>query len=184
MAVTINKKLNIVIPMEDDAGNIYYLHSMPLSREAFQSNWLLLSQTFSAMVEQGIQVTAGPRVASIVMRDLAEKQGRIEDYDAIMSEIRRLTTVIKASGEGYEQLPLATALARGIVSPDDIEDTGNMLVFFTLVSSMWKGSRRIASLTFMNSLWQSENTSLSATAFMDSLTISTEAGSSGETAAE
>lgn len=183
MAITINKKLNIVIPMEDDAGNEYYLHSMPLSREAFQSNWLLLSQTFASMIERGIQVTAGPRVASIVMHDLAEKQGLIDNYDAIMSEIRRLTTVIKASGEGYEQLPLATALSRGIVSADDIEDAGNMLVFFTLVSSMWKGSRRVASLNFMNSLWQSENTSLSATAFMDSLTTSTGAESSGGTAA-
>lgn len=184
MAVTINKKLNIVIPMEDDAGNTYYLHSTPLSREAFQSNWLLFAQTFSAMVEQGIQVTAGPRFASIVMRDLAEKQGRINDYDAIMAEIRRITTVIKASGEGYEQLPLSTALARGVVSPDDVEDACNFIVFFTLISSTWRGSMRRTSLTFMNSLWQSENTSLSATAFMDSLMISTEAGSSGETVAE
>lgn len=180
MTVKINRKLNIVVPMEDDTGRTYYLHSIPMSREAFKENWLLLSQTFSIMVEQGIQVTAGPRVAAMVMKDLADKQGREDDYKAVIAEVKRLTTVIKPTENGYEQIPLSTAMIRGVVSTDDVDDAENMLVFFMLVSAMWKGDRLDASLRLMNGLWQSQNTSLNATEFTASLQTSTEAESSGE----
>lgn len=179
----INEKLNLVIPMEDSAGQVYYLHSTPLSREAFDANYLLLSQAFSLMVEQGIQVTAGPRVANLVLRDLAERQDRMTAYDAIIAEIKRITTVIKPSASGWEPLPLSSALARGVVTEDELSDAVSLIVFFTLTSALWSGKRLDASLNFMNGLWGTENTSLNSTAFTASLPTSTEGANSGETAA-
>lgn len=179
----INEKLNLVIPMEDGQGNKYYIHSTPLSREAFDANYLLLSQAFSLMVEQGIQLTAGPRVANLVLRDLASRQDRMPAYDAIITEIKRITTVVKHGPGGWEPLPLSTALARGVVTEDDISDAVSMVVFFTLTCALVGGEKLAASLRYMNGLWGSENTSLNSTAFTASLPTSTEAESSGETVA-
>lgn len=132
----INEKLNLVIPMEDSAGQTYYLHSTPLSREAFDANYLLLSQAFSLMVEQGIQVTAGPRVANLVLRDLAERQDRMPAYDAVIAEIKRITTVIKPSASGWEPLPLSSALARGVVTEDELSDAVSLIVFYIDLCSL------------------------------------------------
>ena len=180
----INDKLNIVIPLEDSEGRKYYVHSTPFSREAFEANYLLLSQAFSLMVEQGIQVTAGPRVAALVLKDLAEKQNRREDYDAIMMEIRRITNVIKAKPDGWESLPLASALSRKVVTEVEVKDVESLLVFFILVSAIMTEKRLTSSLIFMNGLWGTENTSLKCSAFTASLPVLTEDESSGETAAE
>lgn len=179
----INEKLNLVIPMQDANGETYYLHTTPLSREAFEANYLLMSQAFSLMIEQGIQVTAGPRVADLVMRDLAERQNRMDAYTAYIAEIKRITTVIKAGPTGWEPMPLSSAIARGVMGAEDLQEALSLIVFFTLTSALWGGEKLAASLRFMNGLWGSQNTSLNSTAFTDSLRTSTVAENTGETVA-
>lgn len=179
----LNEKLNLVIPMRDASGETYYLHTTPLSREAFEANYLLMSQAFSLMIEQGIQVTAGPRVADLVMKDLAERQDRMPAYNSYISELKRITTVIKPSANGWEPMPLASAVSRGVIDANEVQESISLIVFFTLTSALWGGERLGASLRFMNGLWGSENTSLNSTAFTDSLPTLTGGESIGETEA-
>lgn len=177
----LNEKLNLVIPMTDDNGNEYYLHTTPLSPEAFNANYLLLSQGFSFMVEQAVQITAGPKIANLVLRDLAERQGRSEVYEAIIAEIKRITTVIKQSENGWEPLPLSSAIARKVINEKELDEAMNFIVFFILTSALMSGQKLTASLEYMNGLWGSQNTSLTSTGWRDSLPILTGDESSGAT---
>lgn len=176
----INKKLNLVITLDNDDGSKYYVHAKPFSREAFEANYLLFSQAFSSMIESGIQVTAGPRVAALVLKDLAKKQGREADYAAIIAEIKRTANVIRGGSEGFAPKLLSTAVAHGEVDEDDLTYIEGVICFFTLTSAMWRGERLDASLGFMSGLWGAQTTSLDCTEFMSSLRTATTEDSTGE----
>lgn len=179
----INKKLNLVIPMETDDGGKYFIHARPFSREAFEVNYLLFSQAFSKMIESGIQVTAGPRVAGMVLKDLAATQGNKEAYDSIISEIKRTTTVIKGGKDGFEGKNLSSAVAHGDIDDDDLAYIESTICFFILTSAMWRGDKLAASLAFMSGLWGVQTTSLDYTDYISSLRTLTEDETSGETKA-
>lgn len=179
--MNINKKLNLVVPMEDEEGGIYYVHAKPFSREAFEHNYFLFSQAFSTMIESGIQVTAGPRIAALVLKDIADKQGSPDSYAAIMAEIRRTSTVIKADPkDGYVPMLLSTAIARGAIGDEDLAYIEGAIAFFTLSSALWRGRKLDASLGLMSGLWDVQTTSLNSTDFTASLLTSIEGENSGE----
>lgn len=180
----INKKLNLVVELEDGAGNPYFVHAVPFSREAFEVNYLLFSQAFSKMIESGIQVTAGPRVAGMVLKDLATTQGNKEAYDAIIAEIKRTSTVIKGGTDGFVGKNMSSAVAHGDIDEDDLAYIESTICFFILTSAMWRGEKLAASLAFMRGLWGVQTTFLSCTDYISSLRTSTTDESSGETVAE
>lgn len=180
----INKKLNVVIPMEDGDGSVFYIHAKPFSREAFEANYLLFSQAFSSMVENGIQMTAGPRVAALVLKDIAKKTNRETDYASIIAEIKRTSHVVRAGKDGFEPKILSSAVAHGDISEDELAYIESVVCFFTLASAMWVGERLDASLGFMNGLWGTRTESLDITDFTASLRTATTVDSSGEKTAE
>ena len=178
----INKKLNLVIPVENDDGSEYYVHAKPFSREAFEANYLLFSQAFASMIENGIQVTAGPRVAALVLKDLATKQNRESDYAAIIAEIKRTAHVIKGGKDGFKSKGLSSAVAHGDVDEDDLAYIEGVICFFTLTSAMFKGERLDASLSLMSGLWGVQTTSLASTEFTSSLRTAMTEDNTGEAA--
>lgn len=165
----INKKMNLVIPMENEDGSKYYVHAKPFSRDAFEAHYLLFSQAFSSMIETGIQVTAGPRVAALVLKDLAKKQGKEADYAAIIAEIKRTANVIKGGASGFEPKLLSTAIAHGDIAEEELAYIEGVICFFTLTSAMWMGERLDASLAFMSGLWGCQTTFSDCTEFTSSL---------------
>lgn len=175
----INKKLNLVVPVEDDNGSIFYVHAKPFSREAFEANYMLFSQAFAAMIENGIQVTAGPRVAALVLKDIAVKNGKEHEYTAIIAEIKRTANLIRATEAGFEPKMLSSAIAHGDISEDDAAYVEGVICFFTLASAMWRGDRLDATLAFMNGLWGTQTESLDCTAFIASLKTTTKAEDTG-----
>lgn len=180
----INKKLNLVIPMEGDNGSEYFVHAKPFSRDAFEAHYLLFSQAFASMIETGIQATAGPRVAALVLKDLAKKQGREDDYSAIIAEIKRTSSVIKGDKDGFASKLLSTAVAHGDIEEEELAYIEGVICFFTLTSAMWDMRHKLldGSLAFMSGLWGCQTTSLDCTAYTSSLRTATTEDSSGETA--
>ena len=49
MNTTINKALNLVIPLPRDNGTTLHIHSTPISAEAFEQHWEIISQVWSGL---------------------------------------------------------------------------------------------------------------------------------------
>ena len=178
----IDKALNLVIPVETDDG-VLYVHAAPLSREAFERYFLLISKTFAAIYEEGLHSIAGPRVAALMMRQLAEASGMAEDVrNGLFNEIRRLANVALLTAEGWQTLPLETALTRELISADDFAEIEGQLVFFICVCAMHRKNLARVMMQTAAQLWESQLSSLSCTEFASSLPTSIATASSGATA--
>lgn len=181
-APTINEALNLVVPLDDDRG---YVHCPPLSREAFSLCWKLFARTWSVLESDDMVITAGVAVASLALKESAEKGGPedLEKYHSIMAEIRRHATFIGSTSEGFNPVPLSTAEKKGWLHEDERHDVENALVFFIVASALLPKKRKSLILRFLTSLRDVDISSLSATQYLDSLQNSTKDAPTGEMAA-
>lgn len=189
----LNKRLNIVVPVERaDGRGISHVHAMPISRDSFREHFLLISKTFAAIYNQGLGALGGPRVAAMLMRRLAEnavdpqapadvKLAAGQQVEDLLAEIRRLASVAAPglNGSAREVVPLEEAVRRGALDPDDVEEVENILVFFTVSSSMQRGEELATVCSMMSRLWDSQTTLLSCTEFIASLPTSTATAPTG-----
>src|SRR4051812_3498357 len=110
----VDRKLNLVVPIERPEG-VIYVHAAPISREVYERHYLVMAKTHTAIFDQGLHFTTGPRVAALMLRDHAQRLGVWEGPDGVqvglMAEIRRLANVIAPNGKGYGALPLDVAVA-------------------------------------------------------------------------
>lgn len=181
----IDRKLNIVIPVERDGGTIY-VHSMPISREVFEANFLVISKTFSALYGQRLNVLAGPRVAALLLRKTAKDMGAWEGPDgaqALMAEILRLTNVVVPTPGGWATLPIHDAQQRGLIDADDVAEAEGAIVFFIVASAMHKKTQVASVLAEAGDLWGTKTSLLNCTEFARSLPISTATENTGVTVA-
>jgi hypothetical protein len=177
----INRALNLVMPIDTDTGKVF-VHSVPISREVFETYFLVMSKVFAAIFSQGLGAVSGPRIAYLMLQQIATEMGQWEDVKkGLINEIVRLSNVAYLTDKGWQSLPLYTALQQGILSEDDRHDIEGELIFFTLVASMNKRGQILAIMTAVNGLWGSDVSSLDFTAFKNSLPTSTPDDNSGET---
>lgn len=181
----ISRKLNLVIPIEGDDGNIVaYVHSAPISREVFETYFLPVSKTFSAIYAEGLGSVAGPRVAAMMLKriatDLGQWDGPAGVERGLVAEIRRLTNVLAPGDRGWETLPYDEAMKRGILSSDDAAEVDNAVTFFTVASAMHRRSELRPILDGAGRLWGAQTSSLNSTEFAASLPISKPDANSGE----
>lgn len=183
MTITINERLNLVIPLENGKG---FVHCPPLSRDAFALCWRLLARTWSSLESDDLGITAGAAVALMALKDVAEKGDETdrETCKTLMATIGRNASYVGLSEEGFDPVPLSTAIKRGLISDDDRAEVENALVFFIAASAILPKKRGSIILGLMSSLRAVVLSSLSATAYRDSLQKSTEAGNTGEMAVE
>ena len=176
----LNEKLHLVVPIydENDDPNSY-VHSAPLSREVFESHFLLISKTFTAIHAEGLGEIAGPRVASLIMRKVAERMRNMESYQALMNEIRRLTNVLTREGGRWAMIPFQDAMDRKAIPAGDLAEVENAIVFFMLLSAMQQRRMLAHFLTGAAELWGAQISSLDCTAFAASLPISTATANTG-----
>ncbi len=179
----IDRRLNLVIPIYQGEGDpVAWVHSTPLSREVFESNFLLVSKTFAAIHAEGLGEIAGPRVAKLVMGRIASgMMGGLESATALMNEIRRLSNVLAIVGGGWQTVPLQNAQEAGLLDEDDVPEVENALCFFTVLSGMHRREVLAEILPGAARLWGALTSSLGCTEYLDSLRTSTRAGSSGAT---
>jgi hypothetical protein len=172
MSVKINKRLNLVIPLDVEGGTIY-VHSTPIKRETFERYYMIIGQAFNAIHTGGLGIVSGARLADLVVKDLADKQGNLEGDDGVqhglLDEIVRLTNVFAPGKKGWDMIPLDDAVRDGVVDEDDAAEVRSAIVFFMLVSSLIKKSDIPAVMTLALRIWGGQLEPLSSSDFLDSL---------------
>lgn len=172
--MVIDKKFNLVIPIDREDGKIY-VHSIPISREIFERHFLVFSKTFAAIYGEGLGFLGGPRIAALLLRKVATDMGLLEDIEkSLIPEINRLTCVLAPGPNGWQNYPWAQALAAGIIDDDDKSEVENAITFFIVASAMHKKTQRKEILEGATEIWGGLITLLAPMEFVASLTTSTE----------
>jgi len=179
----IDKKLNLVIPVEYDDRTLY-VHSAPISSEAFEANYMILAKTFSKIYTAGLNWQIGPRIAALALKEVAEEDGNWDAVQAsLVNDIERLTNVAVPGANGWEVIPYVEARSKGIIDADDAREVENAITFFIVdyaIHGRRDGEKVIKEAA---RLWGGQTTSSNCTEFAASLPTSTGAASSGEKAA-
>jgi hypothetical protein len=183
--VKINDALNLVIPI---TGDIKAYHS-PISADVFEANYRLLSAAKSAMTSKGIHyvMDTGPRIAALILKDEAikdaEDRGDVDArnkpseaaYTSLMMELRRLTTILAPTPQGFDFLPVDNAIQQGFIDAEDWKEAESAISFFTCHYAMAKRASRTAIANATASVLQGSMTSLSLTEYSASLRESMQA---------
>lgn len=184
----ITDDLNLAVPVvfrEDGSAKIWAYHT-PVERAVFEEYYQILTGTLDRLFSKGVGYAAsmGPRIAHLVLldeaRDLARRENAPDieaaarqESNALLAELERLTLIGAPTENGYEQLPVGIAVARGIIDQEDKGELLSRLVFFTsTVSTATKITRKNMAETSANIL-KSSLTSLSFSGYLDSLGKST-----------
>jgi hypothetical protein len=200
MTIRINKKLNLVLPVDLDETRKAYVHSMPLSREAFEANYLVLSKTFTAIYGEGLGPVLGPRVAMLMMKEQAENLGashaaperRAEAKAAaweytqtsLINEIYRLTSVVLPGAGGWDIIPYTEALKRDLFDDEQVSEVENAIVYFTVASALHRKNELPMAFDGLKSMWNAQTTLSNVTAFKNSLQTSTQVETTGPSVTE
>lgn len=167
----IDKKLNIIIPVDTDDGTVF-VHSTPIARETFETFFMILSRTFAEIYARKLNILAGPRIAMIMLRSMATELGLTtgpSGLEDLVAEIRRLTNVAMPGEGGWRALPLQDVIDHKLLTEDDISEVEGAVCFFILVSAMHLRREVPAILDGMTSLWDAQTTSLPFTEYIASL---------------
>jgi hypothetical protein len=201
----INRALNLVLPVYDDAeprldpegksippDPIYWVYSIPVSREIFERYWKSMSKALVDLATDGMG-NMGPRLGLLSLKSAAEELGDWEDSEdnrgavrlgvenGFLPEVRRLTSIIApAQTGGWRSVPLDVAIQQKTVSDEDLDEIMGTVVFFTCTSLVAPRRRVEAILIGQLSRFEAQLTSLTTTAFAASLRTSTPGGSSGK----
>lgn len=142
----LNDALNVVIPVRsDESGARVHAYHIPISREVFEANYRHLAATKAHLAGKGIyyQMDSGPRIAAMVLRDEvrrdAETAGDLDDSGkpsdkaavALFAEIKRLTTILAPTANGWESIPVDRAIQTDAIDREEWDEALSALVFFT-----------------------------------------------------
>lgn len=173
----INKDLNLVVPIERD-GMRLYAYSRPISRIVFENYHAVLAKAFSELTDGGINVVAGIATASLAIRDAAKAKGVWEGEmgveKGLFSEVRRNTMIHGPTDNGWQDMMFDDAVKRGLIDEDEAREAESAILFFTLISRMFKKSMRQMVVTGMMTMAGCATTSLAFTEWHASLQTLTE----------
>lgn len=159
---TINDDLKLVLPITD---NVRAYHS-PISREVFEQNFRVLAATKAALFSKGSQYAAsvGTTVAALTLLDEGKRLAEDEEGDgganALLLEIKRLTTILCPSANGYDQIPVDVAIKQGAIDADDWREVEATLVFFTSIYALAKKAQRKPAMDWICSITGGSSTAL------------------------
>lgn len=184
--LTLNRKLNLVIPVETQPGVTIYVHSTPIGREVFETYYKPIAKTFTDLFSAGLSRT-GVRVAKMALQDVSRELGVWDGPNGVnaglVGEIHRLTNVVHPNGAGWTTTPFEDALRNQTFDEDDVSEIENALVFFTLASVMVKKTDLGPILDGALNLWGARTESSDCTGLKNSLSILTPPAATGEKAA-
>ncbi|EAS2833361.1 hypothetical protein EHB58_09465 [Salmonella enterica subsp. enterica serovar Hull] len=178
----ISRSMNLIIPVETELGNAW-VYSTPITKEVYREHFFILGKVFSAIFSEGLGAVAGPRVAYLMLEQIAKDMnvwdGEAGVRNTLVNEIIRLSNLVyPVMGKGWESKPLDVALERQVI---DLDDVIGELVFFTCVSSINKPEQAKGLMQSVNGMWNSQTTFLSLTDWIASLPTLKPADSSGAT---
>lgn len=173
----ISSALNLEFSLDGENGAVHF-HSAPIRKEVFDDYALLLGRTIQSLYGSNAAMLA-PSLALVQLKNLA-KEGGI-DVKPFLTEIQRLTKVIRAQDGEYKDLPFETALSRGLIDEDEGDAALSYLVFFTFERLM-----RFGMLASVHAPTMAEHglrkSSSSLTEYIASLPTLTAPENTGETA--
>jgi hypothetical protein len=188
--VQINENLSLVIPLrrDDEGKTLVHAYHVPISREVFEANFRILAATKAELFSKGRTYASdvGPDISALLLKDEArrdafargdlDKDGRpnAAGADALLAELRRLTTVLAPTAAGWEQIPLERAIASNVIDADDWREAEGGLVFFTCLYSMIPRRDRAKLAEGLAERLGGSATSLPLTEFAASLPTSTQ----------
>jgi len=201
----INQRLNFVIPIfgaevvkTDAEGNpvlgddgkpekhqpvACYVHAIPLAAEIVDRYFLIIAQTYSQIMTQGLGTAGGPGHALRMMRMIAKRTDAWDGLEGVqkglIEEMRRTTSVIVPSDGGWAPVPLQVAVDRGHLDDEDRGEVENAIVFFIAASATLARALRRPILESAGALWSVQISSLSASEFASSLPRSRGTANSG-----
>ena len=178
----LNESINLIVHV----GDLQAYHT-PISREVFEANYRVLAATKAAISSKGVfyQMDAGPRIASLALKDEARKDAedrgdideagkpRSDAAQALLAEIRRLTVILCPSAKGWETLPVDSAIASGKIDADDWREAESGIIFFTCLWSLASKQDRSRVAMASAGLLKGSTTSCSPSEFVASLQQST-----------
>lgn len=189
----LTKGLHFAFEVESENHGTIHVHTAPIARTTFETFYAELKGAFDACFDAGDPLTfvmSGPRIAYAALKAAAMRLGTWEAprdkqgipvanaptsvQDGLIQELVRLTTVAYASGgQGWQTLPMATAIAREILDEESHYEILGLLVFFSSASKV--GPRDVVQdmMTMMESAGKWQFGSWNSTAYVDSLPTST-----------
>lgn len=184
----ITDDLNLAVPVvfRDDGSPKIWAYHTPIERSVFDEYYQILTGTLDRLFSKGVGYAAsmGPRIARLMLLDEARDQARREnapdveataqkESNSFLADLERLTLIGAPGENGYEQLPVSIAIARGVIDEEDKGELLSRLVFFTsTVSTATKMTRKSMAETSANIL-KSYLTSLSFSEYLASSERST-----------
>ena len=185
--LSLNKRINFVIPVEIKPGVTVYVHSTPIGEEVFESYFKVLAKAFTEMYAGGYSAISGPRIAKLLIKQISTDAGIWEGKNGVnaglLGEIHRLTNVVApTNGKGWGVTPYEDYLNQSIFDSDDVSEIENALCYFTLASVMHKKAELRQILDEAGSLWGARTELLDCMGLKDFLLTSTQAESIGEKA--
>lgn len=178
--VNIDKRVNLVLEVERDDGSVVHVHSVPIGRNVFESNYMFISKAMGEMYGDLSNPAGAMRIAYIHMKSMIERdKPRWDNVTAsLFSEIWRLTNVMMPGERGWETIPFYDVMQQKLLSDDDISEVQNFICFFTAAS--WVHSRRERKgMAFLMENSGGQLTSLDSTEYRNSLPTLKADGSSG-----
>ena len=175
----IDKRLNLVIPVDTESGTIY-VHATAIGVEVYNQFFDIISRTYGAIMSSNELRPVGVRVAARKMQEIAEREGTWgEVKKSLIGEILRLTNIC---APGSEIVMSSDAKQRGVIDSETANEVENELVFFTLASWVPKRIQVNPILVNFSQMWDSLVTSSACTEYQASLQTATTGGSTGVTA--
>ena len=185
----IDRNLNLVLPIELDEGTAH-VHSTPIDEAVFDRYFMTITRTYSAMLENGgsWMLTSGPQVAARMLERIAEQDGTWEGPQGVeiglMAEIRRRTNILALTPQGWDMIPLQSALDKGFIRGRDASEVENAVTFFTVLSSAMRQKEAESLLTAAFGLRDGQMVSSNCSAYMNFLRTSTQGENTGAKAAQ
>lgn len=187
----LDRKLNLVIPIERDDGTTLNVYAQPLSKDVFEKYALVMAKTFTRIYAEKIAYMGGPRVALMLLKEVAEGTRRMDGSTTwwegpdgveagLLGEMWRTTTVLApADGGGWEQIMYEVALKRDLLTEDDRSEVEGAITFFTVLSAMHRREERLVMLQAAAGMWRWQITSSTLPEFRNSLPTSTPGAGTG-----
>ncbi len=193
--ITIDKRLNIIVPIVRADETKLYVHSTPIRQETFERYHLILAKTWSSFAQNGLDPRSGPSVAAMILKDVAQDTFRAPGLNwwdgpdgvggeaGLMAEFVRLSNaIVPSSTAGWGTLPLQSALDQGMLDAEEKAEVMSLLTFFMVTSVVAPRVDRPRLVRGMAAIYELQTSSLNSTEFAASLKTSTTEESTGEKA--
>ena len=184
----LNDALNLVVPLRDEQKALH----TPISREDFEANYRLHATTRPHHAAEGVyyQMDSGPRISAMILRDKAkaeavawgDPQPGESKANALFAEIKRLTTILAPTPNGWEALPIDAAIQAQHLDAEEWEETLSAIVFFTCHYALGRKAERPRIAEATASLLKASVTPLSLSEYASSLPKLTQAATSSKAA--